>query len=199
MDNIQIYKTHHNYFKPYTVVINQDLVKIYKNSYDKNFKNYEKKFKPNLKGSFNKPKLLHILVPQKIFIGKSVKNKMTEYSGGHGDEFDGNSVLLQLYKNLYMFIGGFIKYLMIHEEVKEFHSPIGNNDVTYPWILTNKNEYILLYEDVCLSKPEMIEDKDFTLDIPHDHHYGINLEGREKIEFKSESIQNMVDDNIIHL
>ena len=36
--------------------------------------------------------------PLQIFIGKSYKNEMTTFSGGYGDEWDGNSILLKIDK-----------------------------------------------------------------------------------------------------
>ena len=38
------------------------------------------------------------LKPKKVFIGKSVKNEMTKFSGGYGKYFDGNSILLNISK-----------------------------------------------------------------------------------------------------
>lgn len=66
------YLIHHNGSRPYKVVIDKDKnVKVYKykseNEYeDKEFKTFK---------------------PRKIFIGKSPKNKMTIFSGGHGKKF----------------------------------------------------------------------------------------------------------------
>ncbi len=78
-------------------------------------------------------------VPFEIFIGKSPKNKMTDFSGGYGDRFDGNSILLRLScdrkKNIY-------RYLCIETTVFEFDtdepiikyvSSVGNSCVPYPY------------------------------------------------------------------
>ena len=41
--------------------------------------------------------------PTKIFIGKSYKSPMTEYSMAYGPEYDGNTILLQIEPNIYIY------------------------------------------------------------------------------------------------
>jgi hypothetical protein len=89
--------------------------------------------------------------PQKIFIGKSPQINMTEFSGGHGDRFDGNSILLNIKDNEYVFIGNEILSFQSLSEIHTFVSPFGNNDVPYPYAIDTYNNYYLLIEYVIIS------------------------------------------------
>lgn len=80
----------------------------------------------------------------KIFIGKSPKTEMTKWSEGYGKEFDGNTVLLQLKPDRYVFIGDYIYEFTSPEPIEKFISPVGNNDVPYPVALTKHFIFFLL-------------------------------------------------------
>lgn len=84
--------------------------------------------------------------PMKVMPGKSPLNSMTEFSGGDGPEFDGNTVLIQVSKNRFVFIGPGISEFTLdaNEKIKTFLSPVGNNSVPYPYIETNKSVYLFL-------------------------------------------------------
>lgn len=83
--------------------------------------------------------------PEKIFIGKSIRNKMTEFSGGYGDKWDGNSILLYMGMNgdnyEYIKIGEDIISFSIKEEILAYWSPVGNSCVPYPYCLTENYLY----------------------------------------------------------
>jgi len=91
----------------------------------------------------------------KIFIGKSKKNKLTSLSKGFGKKYDGNSILIKLKENTYLFIGQIIYYFTIDEdeEILSFYSPIGNNLLPYPYAISNKNVFFLIE-----SKKKKLED-----------------------------------------
>ena len=79
------YLVHHNYSRPFMVVINGNNIKIYKpvdqmsDDYSKLVKEYKK--------------------TQKVFVGKSsIKSKTVKTSGGHGKKFDGNTILIEVSK-----------------------------------------------------------------------------------------------------
>jgi hypothetical protein len=108
-------------------------------------------------------KCTNILSTLKTFIGKSPQIKMTEYSGGYGDKFDGNTILIQTgttsinsssYK--YKHIGSEITEFTTEHEIIDFVSPIGNSDVPYPYVIDTQNNYYLIIEKVILeNSPEL--------------------------------------------
>lgn len=68
---------------------------------------------------------------EKIFIGDDMDK------GQH----KGNSILLKLSKHKYMFIGWNISTFKVP---KNYYSPIGNNDVPYPYAIGEKYTYLML-------------------------------------------------------
>lgn len=70
-----------------------------------------------------------------IFIGKSDKNEMTDFSGGYGRH--GNSILLRLKSELelyrYVYIGTNVFEFFTDEPVTKYISSVGNNSVPYPY------------------------------------------------------------------
>lgn len=75
--------------------------------------------------------------PSKIFIGKSPLNDMTKFSGGHGDQYDGNTILLRishrLYDYYYIYLGDDIRAFHTREPIIHYVSSVGNNCVPYPY------------------------------------------------------------------
>ena len=60
---------------------------------------------------------------------------MTEFSGGHGPAFDGNSLLLKNPDGKYVYVGYLIFEFTPLADIVEFVSPVGNNDVPYPYAI----------------------------------------------------------------
>jgi hypothetical protein len=58
----------------------------------------------------------------------------------------GNSILLQLAKGHYMFIGWNIYefHTVDNEDIDKYYSPVGNSDVPYPYAAGKNNTYILI-------------------------------------------------------
>jgi hypothetical protein len=82
-----------------------------------------------------------------VFVGKSPLCAMTEYSGGHGPKFDGNSLLVEVAKQEYMFIGDCIYRFStkeLNDEIVAYDSPVGNNDVPYPVAIGRTHFYLML-------------------------------------------------------
>lgn len=74
--------------------------------------------------------------PITVFIGKSVLNSMTDFSGGYGDKYDGNSILLRVGDNTefrYIFIGLNVVEFTTDEVITKYVSSVGNNQVPYPY------------------------------------------------------------------
>ncbi len=128
------YYIHDNGGRPFKVTVDEQ-VSIYKQQNDN-----DQKYSSTALFTFN---------PQRVFVGKSPLNKMTEFSGGHGSAFDGNSLLLQT-DGKYVFVGHMIFEFTPLSDIVEFVSPVGNNDVPYPYAIDEKGNYYLLIEGVIL-------------------------------------------------
>lgn len=92
-------------------------------------------------------KLIKHYTPLQIFIGKSELNEMTEFSGGHGSKWDGNSILLRVAeesgKHTYVLIGDSVTEFETDEPIIEFVSSVGNNCVPYPYAVSKSYVYSL--------------------------------------------------------
>lgn len=100
-----------------------------------------------------------------IFIGKSPLNSMTVFSGGYGEHFDGNSVLLNI-KNLdYVYIGDCIISFVSDAKITEYLSPVGNKYIHYPYARDINGKYYLMLDKVSF-KIDIIED-------PYDYYHEV--------------------------
>lgn len=88
---------------------------------------------------------------EEVFIGRSPKNKMTEYSGGYGPDFDGNSILLHVKDLEYIYIGSIIYSFTTRSHVTKYVSPVGNSDVSYPYVYDEDGNCYLMLEDVMMT------------------------------------------------
>lgn len=59
------------------------------------------------------------------------------------DELAGNSILVQVSEHKYVFIGHKIYEVDITDQIMEYCSPIGNNDVPYPYAVGENNTYLM--------------------------------------------------------
>lgn len=98
-----------------------------------------------------------IIISNKTFIGESPKIKMTEYSEAYGDQFTGNTILIKIGDNRYKHIGKTIIEFITEHEIIKFVSPIGNNDVPYPYAIDIKNNYYLIIEGVIIMNNPLLE------------------------------------------
>ena len=155
------YFTNANGARPYKVIIiNNTQVNVYKSS-NKDDEDYNK--------------LVLDITPQQIFIGKSKLNKMTEFSGGHGYQFDGNTILLKVNDSICIYIEDNIMLFHTINPVVSYHSPIGNNDVSYPYAVDSANNYYLIIEDIIVKSIPQLKnylDNDKT---PYDYYYDAGL------------------------
>jgi hypothetical protein len=122
------YFIHNNYEKPYLVIIKDDLAEVYKSNKDNKYEKLYKKYK------FIKK-----------YIGKSSGlSKACAHKKEDSKLFNGNTILLQLSLNKFVYIGSKIYEFNIKEKVIKYYSPVGNNDIPYPIILTDKYVYFML-------------------------------------------------------
>lgn len=93
-----------------------------------------------------------------VFVGCSPPTKSTIFSAGHGQQFDGNSVLLQRRKDEHGVVlcvcvsgampteTGWLKEIVVQcntlegRDIREYVSPLGNNDVPYHYAIDTAGE-----------------------------------------------------------
>jgi hypothetical protein len=112
---------------------------------------------------------------------------MTEFSEGYGKYFDGNTILIKLKQNKYIFIGASIYIFTIDYEIIKYVSPIGNNDVSYPYAIDIKNNYYLMLDSVIIPKNSMTNYSKSNFD-PYNYYY--NCENKNKLN-KFKNIKNL--------
>jgi hypothetical protein len=106
---------------------------------------------------------------KRIFVGRC--------PNGHGNKFDGNSILVHVSGRTYIFIGWRIYKLSIKDAIVGYKSPVFGSDVAYPYAYGQKNTYLLL--EATYIPNDMLKDKD-----PYNQFYGHNL----KVSNKQKSV-----------
>lgn len=122
--------------------------------------NYTRPFKVEIKGNsvLVYTKGDNYLVPilnlkaRKVFIGKSPETMTTMSGGDYGPEFDGNTILVNTDNNNYIFIGDSIYSFASLDEIVTYISPVGNNDVPYPYGFDKLGNTYYMSERVYLDK-----------------------------------------------
>ena len=94
--------------------------------------------------------------PLTIFRGDSPETPMTLFSGGYGEDFDGNSFLFELADLNYIFVGDTVKSFTAHAKIITYVSLVGNNDVPYPHAIDEENRYYLMMEETVISNSDII-------------------------------------------
>lgn len=179
LKGIRSYYIHDNYEKPVLVYIDTKKFRahVYKRNSDvKSILDTMDDDEYNKKKYYTKE--VDSFKYSEVFIGKSPKNNTTKFSGGHGKEFNGNTILFKIGKNKYRHVTNNRIYTFTPKEhINEFYSLIGNNDVPYPFALTNDYAYLLI-ENKYISKSEfdIIENIDWTDTIRYyyDNFYNTN-------------------------
>jgi hypothetical protein len=127
------YKTHDNGDRPFQVFVYPSKVEVFRLTY--NYNTYED----------IKEKLVLDTPYQEIFIGDNLLNSPNYAKKG---KYPGNSILLHLKDDLYIFIGHKIYTFQVREDdmIIEYYSPVGNSDVPYPYAVGKNNTYFMLDE-----------------------------------------------------
>ena len=138
------YFTHDNGGRPFLVYVGKKEVHIYKENRKDFYTLLSDLKKEDKKNMWVYIKLIKKYKPLQVFIGKSPKNEMTKFSGGYGKQFDGNSILLKISKNRYVFIGSEVyEFSTGDDTIIKYYSPVGNSDVPYPFAYGDKNIYFM--------------------------------------------------------
>ena len=111
----------------------------------------------------------------KVFVGCSPPTKSTIFSAGHGPRFDGNSVLLQRRKDEHGAVQlvcvsgamptetGHFKEVVVKcntlqgRDIREYVSPLGNNDVPYHYAIDTAGAYYLFAENMVATPTPALE------------------------------------------
>jgi len=176
----QTYLIQDNGGRPFKVVIDDNnKVMIYKQD------NLNEPNKSNKSNKFNKLnesdediydiKPFLTLKPINVFIGKSPLNKWTEFSGGYGPKFDGNTILLDMGSNKYICIKSNIFSFDADNKIIEYVSIVGNNDVPYPYAVDENGDIYLLVDDVIIENNSKTKNQMQNYDNPYEYYYDYNL------------------------
>jgi hypothetical protein len=141
-NNKKCYITNYNGMRPYKIIIeSNNKVKIYENINPDDWSN---------NNIFHKNPLMTIN-PEKIFIGRSNLSKMTQLSGTFGDsEYDGNTLLFKMKNNIYIYIDLRIFSFKALADINIFVSPVGGNNIPYPFAIDIDNNTYLLGKDLII-------------------------------------------------
>ena len=138
------YFTHENGGRPFLVYLGPNGVSVYKTSDQHYIREDEHDWENVDNNKWMYIQLISNYKPAITFLGTSSLTEMTEFSGGHGEKFDGNTFLLYIDQNNYVFIGYEIYEFKADDIISEYYSPVGNNDVPYPVAIGEENVYFML-------------------------------------------------------
>lgn len=124
---------HDNGLRPFKVLVTKDDIKIY-----------------TYKNDHTDPDYNILLLRFKKFIGYW-------YGFDINYNYHGNSILIQITKSQYVFVGWVIQSFETSEEIYDYVSPIGNSDVHYP-IAYSENYVYFMLENKYVKKEIMITD-----------------------------------------
>jgi hypothetical protein len=149
--------THDNGGRPFKVVI--DTVKRTAEIFKYDFEELKEQ-------GILRPTNRHYTIPvyslrfQKAWIGTSPKIPMTVFSGGFGPQFRGNTIVFKTGTDRYVYIGEMVYEFYTKEELLHLVSPVGNNDVPYPYMIGKTNVYFLIEKKIIARKnfPVIITD-----------------------------------------
>jgi hypothetical protein len=189
----KFYFTQDNGGNPFMICIQGKKVSVYKinekmeNNGEIPDEFYRAKTKELKKFAYLYSKKVCSYKPLKVFIGKSPLTELTKSSKGFGSSFDGNSVLLQINKLNYVFIGDSIFEFKAYAEITQFLSPVGPSSVSYPFAVDKLGNYYLMVDKSVME----LKDKNIKLkkeDDPYTIYYGYSK--KQKIEFMKKTMMN---------
>ena len=187
------YFTHDNGGNPFLVCISSDVTvyKIKENTY------IPDNYNDPIKYSYLYNEKICSYKPRRIFIGKSPKTEFTIDS--YGPDYDGNTILLHINGDKYLYIGESIYEFRAFSEIVEYVSPVGHNDVPYPYAIDKLNNYYLLVENIVINISKEFTKKHKNLQ-PYIIYYNRSKivytnNIKEKIDYKKKTIKGL---KVIH-
>jgi hypothetical protein len=148
------YKNYENYFihdnggRPFLVYVKKGEVNIYKTSSDRFYTIEDDWSYIDRNNKWIYIKLVKKYKSINIFIGKDIKSSISPHPSNKNM---GNTILIQISKNVYVFIGYMIYLFKTNKKITSYYSPVGNNDVPYPFAIDEDKKYYLLLDRVILN------------------------------------------------
>lgn len=157
--NNQYYIINTQYPLAYLVrILSKNKIEIYKNKNlnleNKDYNDINKyKESGNIKKLLNYYNLIDIFKCKKIFYGVNDINKINKTKKNNKDSYfsNGNSFLLHINNNKYMYIGEHIytfNTLKKDERIINFYGYLGNSNLVYPYAISNDNIYFLMPNNI---------------------------------------------------
>ena len=134
---IKTYDVHDNGNRPFRVEVSGKQVSIYKGTSPEG-SNYR-----NLDYST----LVKTLTVSAVHVGESTCHKSAYIQDLCGKPASGNTILLHISGNKYMFVGQEVYEFTMEDDFEAYYSQVGNNDVPYPITLGSKYVYLMLDGD----------------------------------------------------
>lgn len=127
--NCKQYFTHDNGARPFRVCVSQKQILVFRRNPEIEDDKDIPEYYPTLVAKFDHPK--------HVWIGTDENDDPF---------FRGNSILVQMNKQEFIFIGHLIYKFEIGpgEKVLKYKSRVGNSDVPYPFVKTNENTYFMI-------------------------------------------------------
>lgn len=138
----KIYLIHENGGRPFRVVLTKDS-QTGKQGADI----YKKAPKDDEYDDSKYSKFVAHIPMHAVYVGKSSGScESCDHTKQQARQFDGNSLLLHMIGNDYVYVGESIYAFTLaeNETVEHYYSPVGNNDVPYPMLVTNLYVYFML-------------------------------------------------------
>lgn len=133
------YDIHDNFGRPFRVFVSDDGKKVYI---------YKDVNTGTLKEPADYSKLIKEVKAKEIYIGKSTGHAAgADHRPDEAKTFVGNTILLQISANKYIYIGSSIYEFEMEDKVDKYFSMVGRNDVPYPVLLGTENVYFMLEDD----------------------------------------------------
>jgi hypothetical protein len=149
---MQKYSIHDNGGVPFVVVIQDNIIQVFKFSFWNNTIISDRRISEMMKKQEGYNDLvLTINNPLQVWIGKN--SRCMNDPNGHPGDCPGNSILIHESKNYYICIEWKIIRFQSEDPIVEYYSPISNNDVCYPTAVTSGNKSLLMLEYVSVDNP----------------------------------------------
>lgn len=164
------YEIHDNCGRPFLVNVHEKnrQVEIYKSDSIISDSDDEQDNKQNNKKSCETyDVLVKTITYEHIFIG--VGDDMGD-NGYKEDDIIGNSILVQINKQKYMYIGSTIFSFSTQDEIIDYFSPIGQNDIPFPYAIGKTYTYLMAEKKYIHNEKLKVEDP-YTQYYNHDMKY----------------------------
>lgn len=178
------YITHDNGGSPFKVFVDKNEVIVFvwdmelQDQISECYRKSPRKLRSKMSEHAYTKKVWQTKKAEEVFIGGTPKQKFSL----------GNSVLVQLAGQRFVFIGDRIFSFKADEKIESYFSPIGNSDVPYPWAVGKDNVY-LIGEELRVANSQLGKTKD-----PYEYFYQLpsTVSKRMKKENSFKGVKSIV-------